>query len=738
MEARRLREGEVSPPISATRGRRPNGERPSPDRDAVGLVARPAPRPWPCSRTIPSGNVTDEEDVVHPRPGMSRSLRRAHHPRRWSPLRGPSEGAGSRRIGRTDGDARRGRGSTPMSKNPDGPASTPPSPASSPRRRVDPERPRGGWDLSYRPKLVLGVCGLVLLTGPAVTWLAHRSARASTEALADSLFREVSGHAVTHTRGFVLRAAPLVESLQQPRRQRAGPRRPRPPRPPAARRPQGQPRPELGQLQRRGRHVHRGVPHARRRAARQPEPHRRTARHAWSSTTSLPDGTLEGLPPRRRQRLRPARPAVLHQGEAGGPARLAAALRLLRPGRARHLVRRPVRDDGGRLRGVLSVDFDLNALSDFVAGLSVSEHSRVFLFTADETLLAHPEPARWCRPRGETAPATPHPRRHRRPAGRRLSRRTSGPSTSSPADGEAFHRFEFRHDGTEYLGSATTFRVGDDLVWVVGAVAPKADFLRRRLAEPGARAGRGRAAALLVAVLLAAALARRGLAAGAVAHRVHAPRRRRRPGREGRLRRQPRVPPAVRRAQPHDRRPARPAAAAALARRRDGGAAAAAAAPAAAGPRPRRRRAQHLLRRDRRRLLRLPRPRRGRARQRARRAGRRDGARRRGGAGHGRRPGRPPRPGRRGRQPRGADGPAQPPARRRPRRQPVHDDAPVGHRRPRRDVSAGSAPATTRRSSTTRRRAASTEDWPRATCRWGHGRHASTRSRPTARCSPGR
>src|SRR5207237_4608781 len=72
--------------------------------------------------------------------------------------------------------------------------------------------PRG---LSFRAKLVLGVCGLVLFTGAVVLWLAHRSARASTEALTGSVFREVSGRAAAHTRGFVLRPAPVAESLAQ-------------------------------------------------------------------------------------------------------------------------------------------------------------------------------------------------------------------------------------------------------------------------------------------------------------------------------------------------------------------------------------------------------------------------------------------------------------------------------------------------------------------------------------------
>ena len=67
--------------------------------------------------------------------------------------------------------------------------------------------------LSYRSRLILGICLLVLFSGAAATWLAHRSARSSTTALADQLFREVSSHAVTRTRDFVMRAPPIVESL---------------------------------------------------------------------------------------------------------------------------------------------------------------------------------------------------------------------------------------------------------------------------------------------------------------------------------------------------------------------------------------------------------------------------------------------------------------------------------------------------------------------------------------------
>src|SRR5262245_1349359 len=63
-----------------------------------------------------------------------------------------------------------------------------------------PTATRAHHDLSYRTRLVLGIGGLVLLTGAAITWLAHRSARQSTETLTDQIFSEASDNAVDETR----------------------------------------------------------------------------------------------------------------------------------------------------------------------------------------------------------------------------------------------------------------------------------------------------------------------------------------------------------------------------------------------------------------------------------------------------------------------------------------------------------------------------------------------------------
>jgi sigma-B regulation protein RsbU (phosphoserine phosphatase) len=166
----------------------------------------------------------------------------------------------------------------------------------------------------------------------------------------------------------------------------------------------------------------------------------------------------------------------------------------------------PVKDAAGKLRGVLSVDFDLNALSEFVSGLSVSEHSRVFLFTADEVLLAYPERRRTGTPgqRGIGRLLTLDDANDPLAANYRASWRSGHVPAAAERD---FRLFEFQHGRTVYLGSATTFPLGDDLEWVVGVVAPEADFVGD-VWRTQAFALAAAAAAVLAAAALAFALAR--------------------------------------------------------------------------------------------------------------------------------------------------------------------------------------------------------------------------------------
>jgi sigma-B regulation protein RsbU (phosphoserine phosphatase) len=356
--------------------------------------------------------------------------------------------------------------------------------------------------LSFRAKLILAVCGLVLLTGAVVLALAHRSAQASTEALTGSVFREVSSRAATHTRGFVLRAAPVVESLGQLADKGLAVDDPE------------HLAPQLLAVLKANTGLS-WVSYSDERGAftgayRPPEggtliKHSHIVNGKTKSVEydTLPDGTRKILKTENDTKYDPRkRPFYLGAKRAGRLVWLPPYVFYWQwvPGITCAV---PVKGAGGKLRGVLTADFDLNALSDFVSKLSVSEHSRVFLFTSDQVLLAHPD-HRGVSGQHETAKLLTLADAHDPLVD--AYRATLKPEHLSAPNGEAFHRFEFDHDGTEYLGSATTFRVGDDLVWVVGVVAPKADFVGdvwRTQAVALVAAG----AAVLAAVALAFALA---------------------------------------------------------------------------------------------------------------------------------------------------------------------------------------------------------------------------------------
>jgi serine phosphatase RsbU (regulator of sigma subunit) len=358
--------------------------------------------------------------------------------------------------------------------------------------------------LSFRARLVIGVCTLVLLNGTAVTWLAHRSAIHSTEVLTDAVFREASAHAVDETRAFLERATPVVEALRR----------------------SGVDNLALNDTDKLARQLlvflqsnlglswvsvsdEVGTFTGAYRADGRERIRKSRIVGGKTPTTEyevLPDDTWRSAMPEHDSAYDPrVRPWYMK-------AKAARRLVWLEPyifydqGIPGISCAAPLEDRMGRFRGVVTADFDLNALSAFAARVSMSPNSRFFIYTTDETLLAHPT-RRVVSVEGQKA------------SGRLLTLADTGDplvdafrgrvsrGTLASGSSESFERFEFDHNGAAYLASTTAFRVGHDQVWVIGAVAPKSDFLadvwQSQAMALGAATG-----ALLVAVLLAALLAR--------------------------------------------------------------------------------------------------------------------------------------------------------------------------------------------------------------------------------------
>jgi serine phosphatase RsbU (regulator of sigma subunit) len=368
-----------------------------------------------------------------------------------------------------------------------------------------PETSQLARGLSFRAQLMLGVCGLVLLTGAAITWLAHLSARQSTDTLTDALLREASAHVVGETRAFAERATPVVEALCRLANDGLA----------------------LDDLNRLDRQLL---------AFLQSNPGLSWVSYSdEAGTFTGAYRTADGQQHVRQTRIVNGKsPSLEYDVQPGGAWRLSkpefdsaydprgrpfytktkAAGRLvwLPPyifydqGIPGITCGAPLKDPTGRFRGVVTADFDLNALTTFVTRLSVSPNSRFFMYTSQETLLAHPT-------RKVVGTAG------QRAAGELLTLgdfddplvvafrgRVSGEPLPSGAS-ESFERFQFDHDGVPYLASTTAFHIGDDQVWVIGAVAPQADFLAD-VWRSQAHAMIAGIAAMLVAVLLAALMAR--------------------------------------------------------------------------------------------------------------------------------------------------------------------------------------------------------------------------------------
>lgn len=317
--------------------------------------------------------------------------------------------------------------------------------------------------ISYRISLVIFLPLLVLLTGGAIALRTFITTRATVDGLADDLFRTVAAQAEAQTRSEILRAAPSVELLRSLREYGAADDR------------EVVLRQFLAVLKANpgfswvsysdeaGRFV--GVHHTAGGVFRDNQSEIADGKTHLVERDLMPDGTWKtfrdvpdsGYDPRTRPFYTSAArvkkrvftpPYVFFEQSVPG---ITCALP--------HLGK----DD--RVLGVLTVDFDLNSLSSIVGKLKPSEHGRVFLFTGDGALIAHPTVAlveqsghgaegKLLR-LGDVDDPVVHAFEGRREAG----------------------AFSFRIGDEVFRGSVTPFRVDEGLDWFVAVAAPESDFM---------------------------------------------------------------------------------------------------------------------------------------------------------------------------------------------------------------------------------------------------------------------
>ncbi|HEY1956516.1 MAG TPA: adenylate/guanylate cyclase domain-containing protein [Polyangiaceae bacterium] len=127
----------------------------------------------------------------------------------------------------------------------------------------------------------------------------------------------------------------------------------------------------------------------------------------------------------------------------------------------------PIYGKDGALRGVVTVDFDLDVLSKFVAALHLSPHAVVFLYTGDEgdaTILAHP---------------TLHvvAQTHKGDQGELVtSKNIPDPLVRAFFEHHVSSRTKLEQGGQRYIAASQSFPIDAHLTWRVGAIAPESDF----------------------------------------------------------------------------------------------------------------------------------------------------------------------------------------------------------------------------------------------------------------------
>ncbi|MFO1526349.1 MAG: adenylate/guanylate cyclase domain-containing protein [Turneriella sp.] len=133
----------------------------------------------------------------------------------------------------------------------------------------------------------------------------------------------------------------------------------------------------------------------------------------------------------------------------------------------------PVYGADKRLRGVFSIDFDLNSLSEIVAKSKVSERGVIFIFTENREILGHPTikvvSKTGGRGEGKILTVADIPDANIKAFFAELDR--DGKSSNGDR-----HSFSLQINGERHLASYSRFEIDEGLKWVIGIIAPENDF----------------------------------------------------------------------------------------------------------------------------------------------------------------------------------------------------------------------------------------------------------------------
>src|SRR5690606_17736706 len=125
---------------------------------------------------------------------------------------------------------------------------------------------------------------------------------------------------------------------------------------------------------------------------------------------------------------------------------------------------RPVYAADGTLDGVLTVDFELHALSRFIAEERFGQSGQLLLMTSDGQLLASPNRTDATSPADVAHPPTVAD------AGSPLEQAFLAALRPAYLGNDEENRpgpmFAFEHDDRPYFASATAFAIDDDLTWI--------------------------------------------------------------------------------------------------------------------------------------------------------------------------------------------------------------------------------------------------------------------------------